>query len=269
MSGTNQTPYKDVRSLVRGLRLIETLSHRGWTKLGDLSESTEIERSSVYRLVNTLIQLGYVARRSEDGAVALTPHFGYLADALKDDDIVTQLSWPSLVELSKEILWPCDFASFDGGKILIRLSTHKISPLSIHRGMVGKERFLVRSALGIAILSAMSTQELHATLAMIDELGGINSDDVKDRTHIDKILCGVRERGYASSVGQTESKISAIALPVRTPQLTTAGAINIVFFRSAMTTEQAATRYLPKLQNCVGQVERALLEHLERHANPS
>ena len=261
-----QKPYKDVNSLIRGFRIIEALGKLGWVKVGQLSAETGIQRSSAYRLVNTLEQLGYVTRRIEDGAIALTPSFAHLADGLKDDDIVTQFAWPALFELTSDVLWPCDFASLEGGKVLIRLSTHKISPMSIHRGMVGKERHLVRSALGMAILSAMTGEEMEASLVIIDELGGCNAEDVRDRAALRRQVEAVRERGYASSAGQTEAKISAIALPVLSPQNRVAGAINIVFFRSVMTPEQAANRYLDKLRSCVSQVERSLSEFAERRS---
>ncbi|UZW57224.1 helix-turn-helix domain-containing protein [Sphingobium sp. JS3065] len=266
MKPEDRNPYKDVRSLVRGLRVIEMLSELGWAKVGELSAAAGIQRSSAYRLVNTLEQLGYVTRRSDDGAVALTTKFAYLADALKDDDIVTQFAWPSLFELSKDVLWPCDFASFEGGKVLIRLSTHKISPMSIHRGMVGKERYLMRSALGLAILSGMAEDELESSLSIIERMGGSNAEDVRNRETLHRTLDTVRARGYASSAGQTEAKISAIAMPVRSAQERVAGAVNIVFFRSVMTTEQAADRYLEKLRMCVREVERSLKDFAERNS---
>lgn len=268
MTESEQNPYKDVRSLVRGLQVIEALSELGWTKIGRLSEVTRIERSSAYRIVNTLVQLGYVTRRNEDAAVALTPKFANLADGLKNEDIVTQFAWPALFELSRDVLWPCDFAGLDSGRVLIRLTTHKISPFSIHRGMIGKERHLTRSALGQAILAAMSDDDLAASLDIIDRLGGQNAEDVRDREAISRLADSVRARGYASSAGQTESKISAIALPVRGPGKLVAGAVNIVFFRSAMTTEQAAARYLDKLKHCVNQIERSLLDFEKRKDGP-
>lgn len=263
---TNPAPYKDVQSLVRGFQIVEALSALGWSKVGHLSKAAKVQRTSAYRLVNTLMQLGYVTRRNEDGAVALSPKFAALASSLKDDDIVTQFAWPPLFELSRDVLWPCDFASLDGGRVLIRLSTHKISPMSIHRGMVGKERYLARSALGMAILSAMAEDELDAALTIIAAIGGQNAEDVLDRDVIHRLAAAVRQRGYASSTGQTEANISAIATPVMTPQGTVAGAINIVFFRSVMTTEQAATRYLDKLLSCARQIEQTWRDYEERNA---
>lgn len=264
VSGSDNTPYKDVRSLVRGLQVVEALSELGWARIGQLSGVAGVERSSAYRIVHTLEQLGYVTRRSEDGAVALTTKFAYLAEGLRDDDVVAQFAWPNLFELTRDLLWPCDFASLAGGKVLIRLSTHKISPMSIHRAMVGKERSLTRSALGMAILSAMSADELESSLAIIDRLGGPNAEDIRDRDSVHRIAEAVRQRGYASAAGLTESKISAIALPVVAPGGTVAGAVNVVFFRSVMTPEQAADRYLGKLKSCISQVEQALADWDER-----
>jgi IclR family mhp operon transcriptional activator len=258
-------PYKEIKSLIRGLQIIEALGKLGWAKIGEISTVAGIDRTSVYRLVNTLVQAGYLTRRLDDGAVALTPKFVVLADTLKDDDIVAQFAWPYLFALSKDVLWPCDFASLDAGKVIIRLSTHKISPKSIHRKMVGKERYLLRSALGLAILSAMSDDERETSLSVVEQLGdSINARDVRDRAYIRGLVEAVRKRGYAGSTGQTEAKISAIALPVMGPHASVAGAVNVVFFRSAMTTAQAAERYLGKLQQCVSQIEQSLKDFADR-----
>jgi IclR family mhp operon transcriptional activator len=61
--------------------------------------------------------------------------------------------------------------------------------------------------------------------------------------------------GYASSVGETEQGISAIAVPIGGigPVL---GSLNIVFFTSAMTPEVAARRYLRSLKQAAHDIER-------------
>lgn len=264
MTESGNNTYKDARSLMRGLRLLEALSGLGWARIGKLSAAANVERSSAYRIVHTLEQLGYVTRRAEDGAVALTTKFTELADGLRDADIVAQFAWPNLFELTRELLWPCDFATLEGGRVLIRLSTHRISPVSIHRGMIGKERLLTRSALGMAILSAMSADELESSLTIVERLGGPNAAYIRDRAAVSRLAESVRQRGYAGAAGLTESKISAIALPVMAPDKRVAGAINIVFFRSVMTPEEAAERYLDKLRSCVSRVEQALQDWQER-----
>lgn len=251
--------YREVRSLARGIRLLETLSGQGWVKLSVLSSCTKIDRSTTYRLVDTLIRLGYLMRRREDGAVALTSKVAEIADGVRNDDLIAQRITPFLQSLTDVVLWPSDFASLVGGVLTIQASTHKISPMSIHRKMVGKNPTLTRSALGRAILSAMESNELDAALTIARQN---TREDVCDRREVSRIVREVRRLGYAASAGEVESKISAIALPVR-HRHRVVGAINIIFFRSVMSPKAAAERYLENLSDCVRKAEHALsTEHI-------
>jgi IclR family mhp operon transcriptional activator len=54
----------------------------------------------------------------------------------------------------------------------------------------------------------------------------------------------VKRQGYASSIGETEHNISAIAVPISAESLV-AGSFNI-FFSGSISPETAATRYVPK-----------------------
>lgn len=261
MPTAQNSPYKDVRALARGLRVLEALSEIGWAKPSELSRAVEVDRSSTYRLINTLVQLGYVVRRKEDGAVALTVKIADIADGLRDDDVIAQIAAPFLRKLTQEALWPSDFASFVRGKVTIRFSTHKISPMSVHRGVIGKNRHLFRSAIGSAILSAMTPSELDTALDIVERLGDEEAKEARNRHAVDRLMQTIRETGYATSVGALESNISAIALPVFGPEGRGVGAINLIFFRSAMTTGEAAARYLGAMRTCVSGIEQALRDH--------
>ncbi len=249
--------YRDVRALARGLGLLESLGELGWTRPGALSAYAGIDRSTVYRLLSTLEQLGYVVRRADDGAVALTAKVARLADGVRDDETVAQVVEPHLRELTAAILWPSDFARFTGGAVTIQVSTHRISPVSIHRRVVGTRRPLVRSALGRAILAAIAAKERAAMLGIVARLGGEDARDIEDRRGLDRLLADVRARGYAASQGEAEARIGAIALPTRLGR-GVVGAVNVIYFRNAMTTEEAAERYLKPLAACVRRIEEAL-----------
>ncbi|GGF01254.1 helix-turn-helix domain-containing protein [Stappia taiwanensis] len=255
--------YRNVSSIGRGLKVLEALGELGWVKIGVLSEYAGIDRSSLYRIVNTLVELGYVARRSEDGAISLTEKIAQLADGLKDNDIVGQTVAPHLRALTRKVLWPCDFASLTSGALEIQYSTHRISPMSIHRSVVGKKRHLVRSALGRAILSAMTREELETALAIVQSLGGEDAADIANRPYLDWLIEETRGAGYAGSAGQADPKVGAIAAPVMGPE-SVVGAVNIIFFRSAMTPAEAAERYLDDLLGCVARIEAELRVNLER-----
>jgi IclR family mhp operon transcriptional activator len=256
---SNRPQYQDVRALNRGLRILEVLAQTGWVKPRELSALTTIDRSSTYRLLNTLMGSGYVVKRSEDGSYALTSKIKLVADGFTQTDLASQIVAPHLQQLTQDISWPSDFAMLVGGEVIIADSTHGVSPMTTHRAMVGKRRSLMRSALGHAILSALSEDELDVTLNVVAQLDGPDSNISRNRAIAAKIVREVQERGYAAAVGAEDVKISAIALPVRAAN-SVIGAVNVIFFRSAMTIAQAADRYLPRLRDCVARVVQDLSE---------
>lgn len=263
-------PYKDVRSLARGLAIIEALGTLGWVKLGRLSAYTGIDRTTVYRLVSTLAEAGYVARREEDGAVNLSWKLLQITGNLRGDDLTGQIVIKHLAQLTEAIKWPSDFATLTRGGLHIAVSTHAMSPMSLHRGMIGRKRPLLRTALGKALLSGMSEQELAQTLDITKRLGGEDGSDASSPYFVEQMLKEVRDKGYASAVGSTEAKISAIALPICI-STGVVGAINIIFFRSALTPAEAADRYLDRLRACARATEAEISETLSAmaaQANP-
>lgn len=242
--------YPAVRALDRGLRLIEALAEFGWSTPQSLSKNTGIDRGTVYRLLATLVRTGYVERRAEDGQYVLSAKIREVASGVRDDDRVVGIISPLLAELVSKVFWPSDFAMPIGGRLRIVASSHHLTSMTFFRRLVGKERPFVESALGRAILSAMSDEERqHALLAL---------DDAADPERVDRLVRETRAAGYASAIGTSFDNISAIALPVRGAKQVV-GAVNLVFFRSAMSPVQAAERYLPALKLMVEEAERKLI----------
>lgn len=253
-------PYKEVRALGRGIALLEAAADLGWAPIGVLAAYTGIDRASVYRLVRTLEQTGYLTRR-EDGAVALTARVLQLGDGVRHGDLMAQVIAPFLRQLTLRVLWPSDFAVLASGRITIQASSHRHSPISVHRHLVGRTQPLLRSALGLAYLSALSREELHSTLAVIGRLGGQDAADLRAMQNIERQLEKVHRNGYAAAVGLVERKIGAIALPVRLRHRPV-GAANIVFFRSALTPSEAAATCLGPLRDAIAGAEAALAAQL-------
>ncbi|OMI06250.1 hypothetical protein BSN85_22500 [Bradyrhizobium brasilense] len=262
-------PYQSVHALERGLRILEILSENGWTKPSKLAGLTAIDRSSTYRLLNTLITAGYVVKRDSDGSFALGPKIGLIADGFIQTDLAAQIAAPFIDKLTSEISWPSDFAGLIAGEVIILESTHRVSPLSMHRAMIGKRRSLVHSSLGQAILSILRTEELDTVLSLATRQGGPDSAIAASRPTISKIIREVQQRGYAAAVAAEAGKrMGAIALPIRAPNAVIA-AVNVIFFQSAMTTDEAARRYLPQLRQCVDDITEALtLARPIHHSGP-
>jgi IclR family mhp operon transcriptional activator len=256
--------HRSVRALSRGLALIRALNVEGPSSAQQLARSTRLNRTTCYRLLQTLEQEGLVAFDSEAALFGLTPAVRMLSEGVSTQDLSSQAALAPMLALQKQVSWPSDFAVFELGSMVIRESTHSFSPLSIHRSMVGRKRSLVRSALGRAMLTAappaLRRQMLEVAAALVPEDVALATD----RRFIARIVAQTRKDGYASSVGETEQGITGIALPIAGvgPVL---GALNIVFFSSSMTPQVAARRYLRSMRRAVGEIERRWLAGQDRH----
>lgn len=251
------SPYRPVRVLGRALDIIGMLSRAGWSTPREIATSTGIDRATVYRILETLRGEGYVVRRADDRSYFLSSAWRQIGDAVSQNDWLVQLVAPKLSHLLSEVVWPSDFATFFGGEVIIQESTHRFSPLSIHRAMVGRSRPLLRSALGHAMLAGATDDDRARMLAASPEVQGLQPDTVT-RT-VSQIVQDTRARGYAASVGGTDERISAIAQPLRHGSRVF-GAINIMFFRSALAPEKAAEMHLEALSACIAAIEREIAD---------
>ncbi|MBX9896472.1 MAG: helix-turn-helix domain-containing protein [Qipengyuania sp.] len=252
-------PYREVRSLERGLALLDAMADLGWSSPSELARSTGIDRSTVYRLLSTLVAAGYAVRRSDDGRHFLAAKLGSIGLGIRSDDVVLQIAQEELDRLVTDIGWPSDYAALVAGRLTILASTHRLTTMTFFRRLVGQHRPLVRSALGRALLAAMSLSELDQALDSVRAVGGEDAADISDPKALQDILERVRERGYGFSEGLIDSHISAVALPVRR-RSRAVGTVNIVYFRSALSTEAAAATLLPPLRRCVAGIEGRLAE---------
>jgi IclR family mhp operon transcriptional activator len=243
-------PYRDVRALRRGLSLIEALAEIGWSKPADLARHTGLDRSSIYRLLDTLVDSGFVARRAEDGSFALTLKMRGIADGVRRDEVFLEQARLHLGTLTETIQWPSDLALLKGGIVTIEEATHRLSPITFHRATVRQEREITKTALGRAIMLQLSAAELDVVLEIARET---EAGDVTSRSQIDEILQGYRELGYSWAVGAVDSNVSSIALGFR-GRNQVIGAVNIVFFRRVLSPAVAAERYLPALRECIAQI---------------
>lgn len=249
------TIHRSVRALSRGLALIGELNTSGPSSAQELARKSGLNRTTCYRLLQTLQQEGYVTFDETTALFGLTPQVRRLSEGLSTQDLSRQAALPPMFSLLEQVSWPSDFAVFELGCMMIRESTHSFSPFSVHRSMVGLGRSLVRSALGRAVLTAATPAQRREMLEICASLVPEDAQLARDHRYVNRLVARTKSDGYASSVGETEHGISAVAVPIGGigPVL---GSLNIVFFTSAMTPEVAARRYLRSLKQAAHDIER-------------
>ena len=260
-------PYVSVRALDRGLQLLVEMARIGRCKPVDLAEATGFDRTTVYRLLETLRRRGFVSQNASDGSFGLTETIRRLGEGFTNSDRVRSIVVPVLRNLVTQISWPSDFATFETDAMVIRETTHHFSPFSIHRSMVGKPVPLTRTALGRAVLWAARPDERQVMLNLVASSSRPEASEARDQRKLSALSSDAERRGYAWSIDEAEAGMSGIALPVRNG-LHVVGAVNIIFFSRALTPQDAAKRYLPALKNAVHSIESALSAGVGARVSP-
>jgi IclR family transcriptional regulator, mhp operon transcriptional activator len=134
------TPYREVRSLERGLALLDAMADLGWSTPSELARRTAIDRSTVYRLLATLVASGYAVRRPDDGRYFLAGKLGSIGLGIRSDDLALQIAQEELDGLVAEVGWPSDYAALVAGRLTILASTHRLTSMTFFRRLVGQHR---------------------------------------------------------------------------------------------------------------------------------
>jgi IclR family mhp operon transcriptional activator len=244
--------YKPVRALDRGLDLLLALNEHGRARPAELAAAAGLDRTTTYRMLQTLVRRGLVARSPAEDSFFLLRDVQRLSAGYVESDQLLQLAARELGAMLPKVKWPSDFSGFRRGEMVIQETTHRFSAYSVHRAMVGKGRPLLTSAVGRAVLAVATPEEQDMMLDLAERLCGQPRPK-----NLAALMDDFLTRGYAWSVGAVEAHISAIALPVcRGDQIL--GAVNIVFFRRASTPEQIAAKHLSHLHACVAAIESGL-----------
>jgi len=208
---TDQADPAFATTLGHGLDVLAAFRNgSGALSNADLALRTGLSRPTVSRLTYTLAQLGYLKRdakgRFELGLGILAAAYPVLS-ALK----IRQMARPLMR----------DFAAYAGGTVSIAMpfgldfiyvETLRTTDAVPHLPDVGFTGTLATTAVGRALLSLFSADELQRYLQDVKAQRPEEFDHVERRTLPDIELC--RERGYAVSLGEWRREIFGVAAPL-------------------------------------------------------
>lgn len=243
--------YKDVRSLVRGLHVLKALNSAtgGSASISEIAQACGLHRTTVKRIMETLRIEGFVRRGEKEGQYYLTFEVRRLSEGFVDDAWIPQVATPLMREAVRELLWPCDLSTPEGGFMVVRESTHRWSALSQHRAMIGEQMPMMVTALGRAYLAACTQEQRKALLDLLGQRTDWIGALARDRSTVDALIDDTQRRGYAINNGEwiREAEFGAVAVPVFCRGKLLA-AMNIVFPKSAVSEAVLEHRYVPALQ---------------------
>lgn len=206
-----------VKSAVRTVELLEYFAARpGMHSLGDVQQAVGYPKSSLYMLLRTLTELGWVETDATGTRYGIGVRALLVGTSYIDGDEVVAAARPTLDRLADDTTETIHLARLDGVNIVYlatRQSQHYLRPFT----RVGRRLPAHATALGKALLATHSDEEIRKLLP--ESLAPLTEHTVTDREQLIEELHGVRERGYA--LDREESTLGlrclGVAIPYRTP----------------------------------------------------
>lgn len=221
MAAVNSNENKNpVQSAERIFGVLEMLADTGPIGLMDLSTRLELHKSTVHRLLLSLICMGYVKQEEETGKYMLTFKIVGLSEKVLSKVDIVALIHPLIAELANNCRETVHFVQRRGTEVYY---LDKVAPLYPRESairmasQVGLARPLYCSAVGKTILAELADEEV--------EYVWKNSIIEKKTEHtitalweLKKELAAVREKGFAIDNEENELGVRCIAVCIRNHQ---------------------------------------------------
>ncbi|WP_067735859.1 DNA-binding transcriptional regulator [Novosphingobium naphthalenivorans] len=234
---------ESVRALTRGLAVLHYVSAMGETRPSEIARALDIPRPTVYRLLETLEEAGYVAFSASARLVRVTPLAASLGDGAGTTSALCQTAGPILAEYSARVVWPMDLTVYHNAAMVIQETTHGRSPLSIDRAMTGSRLPLLRTSSGRAYLAFCPDAERDLIVEHLRRLGDPADQPFLEPEFLERMLATTRERGIAvRDGGEFRLQTASLAVPIFR-QSDVIGCLSIIWIRSAIASCEALEKY--------------------------
>jgi IclR family mhp operon transcriptional activator len=252
-SGRRRQP-EGVRAFKRGLDVLHEVNRSGGIRAGDVARRLDLPRPTVYRLLETLEELGYIARSASDDRFRVTRRAASLGDGYDPGIVICQAAAPYLAELSKNLVWPVDLSTYENAAMVIQETTHSRSPMSIDRGMIGKRLPMLRTSAGRAYLAACAPRERDVIINHLRRIDEADDRPFLEAGRLARMITETLQRGYAiRKDGEYNPKTASIAVPIVRGEVVF-GCISIIWIRSAVTIDEAVAKYVTPLREAAAAV---------------
>lgn len=254
------------RSLDRGITVLESLGCGGAMSLHQLHMATKLPKSTLRRLLATLVArrivrvgLGDKLYRTNVALPDLSP-----VDLTPRAARLVEIAMPHMIELTHKIGWPSDLHLFASNCMRIVESTRTLSPYHLHRSSIDIMVNVFGSAGGRAYLSALPRTEVEAIISKIgaDPEHGLNRFGVPIETLFED-LATVRKDGYAKrmpgygSIEIQDDRLHVIAVPLMRGDKSL-GALTVLWPREYLDYGAFATTHFKDLQETSRRISESL-----------
>lgn len=225
--------------------------------LAKLTSLVKMNKSSVFRILATLKNLGYVVQFPENSKYCLSRKH-LLLGASADIDLKTIVR-PYLETIAQETNELCHLVVREGNVVICidKVEGNRQKGNNIHiTSYIGKPSYMHCSSVGKLFLAHLSETEVKS---VIEQTGLIKrtNNTITDYDVLKRHLAQIRAQGYSVDNMEDQENVRCIALPIYNAQGSLIAAIGLS--GTILTfTEQKIPELVIKLRTCTQELSKAL-----------
>ena len=255
--GSPSRSYR-IEALAKGLRLLSVFSaERPALRVKDLVDITGIPMPTVFRLVATLEEEGYLERTTDSMVRPGTSVLALGFAAVQGLDLV-QNSRSTMRELASLTGETVNLGVLYSDQVLFVARIPRRDSLLAAGIRVGSTVPAVFSSIGKVILADMSDEELKRCISDASFNGRWGPNAVRTMDELLKHLDAARRDGYVIQQETAIPGLSSVAAPIRQGGGTVVAAINVAVSSSEYSKKRLMTILLPPLLEAAGEISLRL-----------
>lgn len=239
------------------MAVLEALAEANPTlSLAALAAQVRRSKPTVWRLVHTLVKLGYVRQDPATREFALTPHVLALGTHFEGMDL-KDLAGPSLRRLSTQIGETVNMAVLDGDLLIYieRIKTSQVVNINLS---VGSRLPLYNTSMGRVLLAYMPEAAQRQYLQHLRDDPAARKYTQGNFKRLLDALAATRRAGFALNDEDLAPGLRSVAAPVWNRAGHVAAAINIAVPSVRVAVRELRVRYVPALLATATEISAAL-----------
>jgi len=256
--------FDPVHAVARGLAVLRVVNDLECASIAQIHRATGLHKSTVLRMLETLIHEGYVARQADGPHYVPTGKCLQLASGLERSQRLVAIASPIVSRFRKSVGWPSDLALFDQDAMVIVATNREFGVLSLNR-KIGARVPMLGSSLGRAYLAFCPPAERDAILERLAHSDSLWDRQARNRRGLLATLDDIKRKGYATSDPDYRKQVyqdAVVGLSVPIGSGLKAGApiaatLNVIYLSGSLGMAEGVRTYVPRLKRVAQEIAQA------------
>lgn len=257
--------YLPVNSVLRSLEVLKILNRQRVSSVDHIHRVSGLPKPTVVRLLETLIEAGYVSKRESDKGYRVTSQVAALSCGFHGAPLAVEAGRPWAQELTRVHKWPVAIAVPNGNAVMVCDTTCGESPMAPYHALIYKRMGLVTTALGRAYLAFCPPEERRLTMQLLKNSVHPDSEIMELSDMVDHVIRVTQKMRFAERIGVKASEpSSSVAVPIYGhDEGKILATIGMTYYTRAVRREDVLKRYVPQLKAA----SAAITESIKRMSN--